>query len=375
MALINAYPLPRRIPKIVRSLYEHADPPLRGHVALRRFDDARVEARAIAETCRKLIEAGVPPGEQLVLISNRRALARVLTDAFDEAEVPYEGPSEELYKDTRAGRFALALLRIVCNPDDYVAHRTLMGLQRGVGERTCNRIAHRVVEDGLDYRDLFYGDPPGEAFSTREANAISGARRVLERVAGWSQEDLLHERVGDLSELVAELASQDERDIWLLEISPLPEGATLEETRDLLWAETAEQESDVILAAYARTDTEPPDFVLRPPGVRLMTMHVAKGLSAQIVFVPGLEEEIFPGDRRRSYPGLVLEAARLLYMSLTRARAGCIVSYSTHRVRFGQYTEHTPSRFAADLGGAFIRVSGALSDAEVESLAATCSDL
>lgn len=149
----------------------------------------------------------------------------------------------------------------------------------------------------------------------------------------------------------------------------------MEEVRDLLWADTAEQETDVVLAAYARTETEPPEVVLRPPSVRLMTMHVAKGLSAEVVFVPGLEEEIFPGEHRRPYAGQILEAARLLYMSLTRGRAACVVTYSRHRVQFGRYVEHTPSRFAAHLGGAFTRVNGPLSDTEVEAIAETCANL
>lgn len=62
-----------------------------------------------------------------------------------------------------------------------------------------------------------------------------------------------------------------------------------------------------------------------------MSMHGAKGLSARIVFVPGLEEHIFPGPWRQPYPGLVLEAARLLYISITRARAACILNYAKQR--------------------------------------------
>jgi superfamily I DNA/RNA helicase len=48
------------------------------------------------------------------------------------------------------------------------------------------------------------------------------------------------------------------------------------------------------------------------PRVRIVSMHGAKGLSARVVFIPGLEDELFPGPWRQPYPGLVLEAARLL---------------------------------------------------------------
>ena len=52
--------------------------------------------------------------------------------------------------------------------------------------------------------------------------------------------------------------------------------------------------------------------------VQVMTMHTAKGLSAEVVFVPGLEEQLLPGPRRAPFPGLVSEAARLLFVSMIR---------------------------------------------------------
>lgn len=83
--------------------------------------------------------------------------------------------------------------------------------------------------------------------------------------------------------------------------------------------------------AYDRLGLSAPEQGFLPPRIRIMTMHNSKGLSAQIVFIPGLEEKVFPGVWRRSYPGLILEAARLLYVSMTRARAAYILSQVKHR--------------------------------------------
>jgi DNA helicase II / ATP-dependent DNA helicase PcrA len=84
-----------------------------------------------------------------------------------------------------------------------------------------------------------------------------------------------------------------------------------------------------------------------------MTMHGAKGLSASVVFVPALEESILPGGKRQPYPGLVLEAARLLYVSITRARATCVLSYAHQRLIHGQVARQQPSHFLAYTAGAF----------------------
>src|SRR5215471_5122420 len=107
--------------------------------------------------------------------------------------------------------------------------------------------------------------------------------------------------------------------------------------------------------------------------VRLMTMHGAKGLSARVVFIPGLEEEVFPGPRRRPYPGLIEEAARLLYVSITRARAACIMSFARRRVVHGRSTQHTPSRFARSTGGAFSQQINGLTRTLAARIVADCT--
>jgi len=71
-----------------------------------------------------------------------------------------------------------------------------------------------------------------------------------------------------------------------------------------------------------------------------MTMHKAKGRSGHIVFIPGLEEEILPGENKTAYPGLATKAACMLYVSITRARAACIaaciIGYANSRVVHGK---------------------------------------
>jgi superfamily I DNA/RNA helicase len=106
-----------------------------------------------------------------------------------------------------------------------------------------------------------------------------------------------------------------------------------------------------------------------------MTMHGAKGLSAPFVIVPGLEQETFPGPRRQPYPGLVLEAARLLYVSITRARAGAMITYSRRRRINGQMTTLVPSQFASQLGGPFVDRQQGLIKAEINAVMQHCAGI
>ena len=134
---------------------------------------------------------------------------------------------------------------------------------------------------------------------------------------------------------------------------------TLRELRDYVWADTEAQQDEVLRKAKERIGEADP--LLVPPRrgrVRLMTLHGSKGLTARYVFIPGLEEQLFPGGFRRNYPGLIEEAARLLYVGMTRARIGLILSRAAWRSHQGRWTRMTPSRFAASTGGAFANHKG-----------------
>ena len=98
-------------------------------------------------------------------------------------------------------------------------------------------------------------------------------------------------------------------------------------------------------------------------------MHGVKGLNAQVVFIPGLEEDVLPGEKRKKKTGLVEEAARLLYVSITRARAACILSYSTFRMVFGKPDKNRgASQFARHLNGRFEHRNQGFTDQEYDSI-------
>lgn len=153
----------------------------------------------------------------------------------------------------------------------------------------------------------------------------------------------------------------------------LPDQMSLRELRDYVWADNDEQQVNVLSATYSRLNQQIPETQVLPPRVRLMTMHGAKGLSSPIVFIPGLEEALIPGPRRTPYPGLVLEAARLFYVSITRARAVCILSHARRRFMNGRTTNQSPSRFASHTGGVFVNRADALSRQENQQIVTQCS--
>jgi superfamily I DNA/RNA helicase len=374
-ALIGAHAGPNRIPKTIQSLYATAVPPLSGIVHRWRFSSGRDEVRAIATSCQTLLGAGVPPRQILVLLSDSRQLLPLLRQEMDAAAVPFEPPRSETFIDSPVGRFLLAIVRLVCKTEDYVAHRLLLGLRSGVGVATCHLIAQTVVDQALNYRDIFHNPLPLSAFSGRALTALNHARDVCVQIAGWVPADTLALRSAEISTILA--ASFDGAAVqdWQQYSATLPGDINLEELRDWLWADNDEQQMTVLGDVYARLGQLMPTTAVLPPRIRVMTMHGAKGLSARIVFVPGLEDSILPGPRRSPYPGLVLEAARLLYVSLTRARVACIVSYATRRMVQGHMRNQVASRFAANLSDAFQQRTVGLSAAELQLILSETAQL
>lgn len=375
-AVIQAHPLPNRIRKNLNSLYLNATPPLPGHVVRWSFPTGIREAQAIAESCRDLVQAGMPPREILILLSNTRILLRDLTAAFDALQLPFERPNATSYLELPEGRLALTLLRIVCNRNDHVAHRTLLGLAAGVGIVTCNNIANKVVLNNLNFIDLFYNPLPGGVFSLREVAALNNARNNCGLLTAWQPTDTLTQRNPDIQNSLVAILGPNAQQAWATATSHLPLDITLGELRDYLWADTDEQQGAILENVYQRLNLPLPPGGVLPQRVRVMTMHGAKGLSAQTVFIPGLEEQILPGQWRIPYPGLALEAARLLYVSISRARIACVLSYAISRVVYGRNRILAPSRFTNCLGGAFThRHGGGLSPQEVNDIIWECSQL
>lgn len=352
--LIRTFPADGRIEKNLVSLWDEADPPIPGGRGCWTFSSGAAEATAIASSCRALINAGMAPQQIMILLASTRTQAREIGDALQAAGVPHSSPREGSTTDSEAGRAGYAVLSIVVDPQNYVAHRTLLGIRRGVGLGTCNEIARGVIANDRNFRELFYGPVPDGLVTGRAKSAITSAADVCAELAGWNKEDQLSDRLDDVSRLVCDIRADDEAADDLRDfLTQLPESMTLEEAQAYLSADRDVDRLRVLTTHASRIGAEEPDTSLVPDRVQVLTMHGAKGLSAQVVFVPGLEDDILPGTKRKPYPGLVLEAARMLYVSITRARLACILSFARTRFVNGQTSVMAPSRFTSALGKQF----------------------
>lgn len=108
----------------------------------------------------------------------------------------------------------LAIVRIVFDMHDHVAHRLIAGLRPGVGIGTCDAIAQAVVTSGLNYRDIFYNALPGGVFTGRALAAVNHARQVCATIAAWQRNDTLQQRLADTSAILNATFNAAEAGQW-----------------------------------------------------------------------------------------------------------------------------------------------------------------
>lgn len=368
-ALITAYAMPQRLHKVYRSLYSTATPPVPGVVWRWRFNGGGPEATALAASCAELISGGLPAEEIMILLSNQAIQAPNVYNALDAAAVPYQRAREEGALDTDEGRLCLSLLRIVSNPDDYVAQRVLLGLQHGVGAQTCAEIAERALTSSVATVQLFAAQLPGGVFTPRQTKALRTVAAVISALAPLQDSDVLSQSDATIRAALLAHWGLAATTAWSSITSALPAGITMREMRDYVWSDNDEQQGRVLASVYDRLGQPQPVSTVLPPRVRVMSMHGAKGLAAGVVFIPGLEDELLPGPYAARSSGGVYEAARLLYVAITRAKVACVLSFANRRGVQGRSVAHHPSQLATHLGGAFgVRTTG-LSAADAVNVA------
>jgi DNA helicase-2/ATP-dependent DNA helicase PcrA len=275
--LIRSYGADQRIEKNLVSLWETADPPVRGGLGCWEFVSGAAEAAAIATSCKRLMEAGMNPRDIMILLSSTRTQAAEINAALEKCGVPFAPAREAGVADSDAGRAGYAALSIVAQPENYLAHRVLLGLRNGVGVRSCNALAQAVIDNGRNYRDLFYGEAPEGLVPGRLAKPLAATAAMCGDLGAWSKEDLIASRMDELCQIVDDVrahpgASDELRDA----LAALPDAMTVEEAHSYLSAgrrsatraqpvRRARRRTGTRHAAGARARSSPDDARIKGP--------------------------------------------------------------------------------------------------------------
>jgi len=313
-------------------------------------DNEHDEAAFVAEEVRALgLSDGVRPADVAVFYRTN-AQSRALEEMLIRAGLPYRVVGGVKFYERREIRDALAYLRLLINPDDDLSARRVLNVpKRGIGDRT---------EDVVDafarqQRTTFYGALRRSneigALAARARLAIEGFVDLIEGLralvdAGTPPALVLQavlEQSGYLRELQASDDIQDETRIENL--------GELEAVA----SEYAEANPGEGLAAFLETVALVADSDELPADdaglVTLMTLHTAKGLEFPVVFLTGMEENVFPHQRSQGDPRELAEERRLAYVGVTRARERLYLTRAVTRSAWGTPQAYPASRFMTEI--------------------------
>jgi DNA helicase-2/ATP-dependent DNA helicase PcrA len=338
---------PGRVPK---NLWSDAGdgPPITGYVA----DSEHDEAAFVAEEVDRLHDEGEATPGQVAVFYRTNAQSRVFEEVFIRAGLPYKVVGGVRFYERREIRDLLGYLRLIANPDDEVSLRRILNTpRRGIGDRAEEYVAAFANRERITFAQALArpGDVPGLA--TRSARAIEGFNALM---AGFRAAAQAGSPVGDLAEAVLDKtgyvtelqASTDLQDEGRIEnLNELVSVAREFDARqpDGTLSDFLEQ---VSLVADADQVPEGPDH---GGLVTLMTLHTAKGLEFPVVFLTGLEENVFPHERSMGDDTELAEERRLAYVGITRAQQRLYLTRAVTRAWFGRPAYHKQSRFLSEV--------------------------
>jgi DNA helicase-2/ATP-dependent DNA helicase PcrA len=311
-------------------------------VAVQGLWDGEEEARFVGDEVETLQRKGVALG-QIAILVRAGFQTREFEERFITLGVPYRVIGGPRFYERQEIRDAIAYLRVLHQPDDDLAFERIVNTpRRGIGDSTIRAIHNLARQQGVSMSEAAARLIETDELKGAARKAIGALLRDFERwrnlSAGMPQ--------GELAEVMLDESGYTA--MWQADKSPEAPGR-LENLKELI---TAMEEFEN-LAGFLEHVSLVMENAEGNPGemVSIMTLHSAKGLEFDVVFLPGWEEGLFPHQRALDENGAVglEEERRLAYVGLTRAKRRAIVSYAANRRIHNMWQSAIPSRFVAEL--------------------------
>ncbi len=306
--------------------------------------DDYAEARFVVSEIRRVVDSGKSLRDVAVFYRTN-AQSRTLEDVLVREGVPYQIVGGVKFYERAEIKDAMAYLSVISNPSDGVSLERIINVpKRGLGATSVGRLQEYANRQGISLYD---------ALTEAEEAGLSGAARkacakVHELFEGWR---VAAKEIGP-SELLGAVLDESGYRTELTSEATVEAESRLENLVELVNA----------AAEYERVELEPSldgflqeqalfseaDKLTGEGRATLMTLHNAKGLEYDYVFIVGMEEGTFPHARSLDEQNLE-EERRLFYVGITRARRALTLSYARIRSTFGEREYQMPSRFLSEI--------------------------
>lgn len=345
-----------QIPKTVYSAGSEGDP-----ITLFSAASDKEEARKIVANITRLHARKDVPYNEVAVLYRTNAQSRVIEEALQGANVPYRIYGGLSFYQRKEIKDTLAYCRLIANPHDEESFRRIINYPaRGIGATTIQKVqlaaaTHDVSMWAVANDPLAYGVEINKGAINKLSafcELIESFRVQLDKVTASDLVRDIIRRSGigvdlTLVKSAENTARQENVDELLASIQTLEKEARDEDGRTRV--SLTEYLSTVSLLSDADTRDD------GTPRVTLMTIHAAKGLEFQAVFVTGMEEDLFPSSLAKMSTHEMEEERRLFYVAVTRAKEYCFLSYAQTRFRYGSLQFAEPSPFLDEIDEAYIQ--------------------
>ncbi|MDR1796338.1 MAG: UvrD-helicase domain-containing protein [Clostridiales Family XIII bacterium] len=322
--------------------------------------DEQEEARFVAEEALRL--SSLPRGAyrlgDMAVLTRTNAQSRTFEEAFIARGIDYQMLGQVRYYDRKEIKDMLSYMALVLNPDDDVAFlRIVNEPRRGVGAKGAEGLMRAAAAGGvsimaslrasLDPRGASGQDAGGGALSGKAAAAVAGLVESLAGLTAVHAQMKVSEVYDELLEKTGYLRALQEKNT----VEDDVRAENLLEFRSAILESEAEDPtvglSDFLEKIALMSDIDNHDRAA--DAITCMTLHSAKGLEFPVVFMPGMEEGLFPNTRTLDDESGVEEERRLCYVGMTRARERLYLVRARERTLYGNRDYTVESRFLQEV--------------------------
>lgn len=319
--------------------------------------DEQSEARFIAATIRDLMEEGRNYRDTAILYRTN-AQSRAIEEALMKSNIPYQIFGGTKFYERKEIKDILAYLRLIANPDDDISFSRVISVpKRGIGASTLQKIANYAAAQDLS---MFQ--------AVGEIEQVGLSKRFTKTLKDFSEQILNWVKMREylsVTELVEDILERSGYRKMYENEQSLEAQSRLENIEELLSVTQhfEKENEDTSLIAFltdltleADIDRLDADDAQEPAdAVSLMTLHSAKGLEFPVVFIAGLEQNVFPHSRSMGNDEEMEEERRLAYVGMTRAEEELYLTNAQMRTLYG-YTNNNPvSPFINEIPESFLQ--------------------
>ena len=317
-------------------------------VQITAFEDEKSEAWGIVQQVKELADNGASLKEMAVFY-RVNAQSRAVEEAFIKEKIPYQIVRGVEFYRRKEIRDMLAYLKVLVNPNDEIALLRIINTPaRGIGKTTIERVRAYAAHNGVSFLE-----------AVKKANAIDSLSNAPKAKLAVFY-NLLEQFKKDINGKVAPLAERVFNESGLadfLRASGADGKNAMENINELIngaadYDQHAEQPSLIDYLHQISLFSDVDAYDTASDRIALMTLHAAKGLEFENVFIAGVEEGLLPHERSGAAEDEdeLEEERRLFFVGITRAKTGLYISYARYRTVRGQFMRTIPSPFLFELG-------------------------